>query len=245
MSRMAFATLFGLAFLATAAAETLKETTPHISVIGEAFEEAVPDQATLVIGVVTEKPTALEAGGENSRKTQAIVEELASEGIDAKDIRTESFTLAPFVSSEPQPLRGPQPGAGKKPVRGFRARSELFVTVKPAEKVGALVERSIDTGANEIRDVTFTVSDEAARLERLRGLAMNDAVQRVKSYTEAIGVKLGRVIEITPMDELAARPKLLAAPAAASGEAPAETLVLQPGLRKLGSRVMVTWSLLR
>lgn len=69
LSRVAFAVLLGLALHANAEAQTLKDTAPHISVTGEAAEEDVPHQATLLIGVATERPTAADAAKENARKT--------------------------------------------------------------------------------------------------------------------------------------------------------------------------------
>jgi uncharacterized protein len=241
MSRAVFALLIGLALQANAEAQTLKDTTPHISVTGEAVEEDVPDQATLLLGVVTERPTAAEAASENARKTQSLMDELAAQGVTAKDIRTEAFTLAPVVTEEPNPRGAP---AGKRVSKSFRARNELSVLVKPIEKVSVIAQRSSDSGANEIRGVTFAMSDETARLERLRGLAIKDAERRARTYVEAIGVKLGRVIEISPEADAPPDRMQVRTTSVAVGQAlPDESLLLRPGMQKLGSRVTVTWAL--
>jgi len=242
MFRTALGALFSLAFLVSASAEALKDAVPHISVTGEASEEDAPDQATLFIGVVTERPTAVEASSENAQKTQSVMNDLVSQGVEAKDIRTETFTLVPVVTEEP-PARG---AAGKRVVRSFRARNELSVVVKPIEKAGSLLQRAVDAGSNEIEGVAFAVSDQAARLERLRLAAIKDAEQRARSYVEALGLRLGRVIEINP--EADRSPDGMNFPTVAladsKGSAPGE-LLLRPGPQKLMAKVSVTWSLPR
>jgi uncharacterized protein YggE len=239
MQRIIFASLFGLAMLAGARAESLKDSTPHISVTGEAFEKVAPDEATLFIGVVTERPTAADAANENARKTKAVLDELAAQGVDAKDVETQGLTLTPYVSEESESR-----GGAKRVSKGFRARDELAVKVKVVEKAGVIAERSIDSGANEIAGVAFAISDEAARFDRLRELAIKDAEHRATTYVEAIGLKLGRVMEIRPETENEPmQPR--AAGVATRLAAPPASVPLRPGMQSLISRVTVTWALTR
>lgn len=242
MSRMVIVALFTLAFPLSASAEALKDSLPHISVTGEAEEEDAPDQATLFIGIVTERPTAAEAANENAQKTQSVIDDLSRQGVEAKDIRAEDFTLVPLVSEEPA-ARG---AAGKRFTKSFRARNELSVLIKSIEKAGSILQSAVDQGSNEVHGVAFAVGDEAARLEKLRVAAIKDAEQRARAYAEALGLKLARVIEINPEAD---RPPgatrfhptaLAAAPGSASSSLP-----LRPGPQKLTAKVSVTWALSR
>ena len=67
---------------------SLKQSTPHISIVGEATEEVAPDLATIALGVVTERPAADEAVADNAKAAQAVVDELRAQGIEPKDIAT-------------------------------------------------------------------------------------------------------------------------------------------------------------
>lgn len=242
MKRIAFALLCLLVAPAAVNAETLRDSTPNIVVTGEASEDAAPDRARLVIGVVTDRPSAQEAADDNARKAQSIVDELAAQGIEAKDVQTQGLTLTPYVSQE-QDQRG-----NKRTVKGFRARNELSVTIRQLDKASLIAQRAIDSGANEVLGVSFSVSDEGQRLDRLREAAMKDALRRAKIYVEAIDLKLGRVIEIRP--EGGTSPQLMRfggapAPSAAAAAPPESGVPLKPGLEKLSARVTVVWALTR
>jgi len=242
MARISLAALSSIAFLASASAETLKDTLPHISVTGEASEEELPDRATLSLYVVTEKPTAVEAAKENAQKTQSLVDDLVRQGVQTENIRAAGSTLI-SVTSEDSAARGAH---GKRVSRGFRARNELSVFVNSLDKAGSLLLSAIDSGSNEVRGVEFTVGDEAARLERLRIAALKDAEQRARRYVEALGAKLGRIIEIDHEEARssseAKRESTAAATASANG---AISLPLRPGARRLTAKVSVTWALSR
>jgi uncharacterized protein len=225
------------------AAETsLKDNTPHITITGSASEEVAPDRATIALGVVSERPTAEEAAAENAKSAKAVVDEILAQGVDAKDVRTVGVFLSPFSVEERDPRGGPTLRVRK----GFRARNDLDVTIRSIDGTGRIAQRLIDKGANNIQDVTFDLSDSEARLEHLRVEAIKDALHRAELLVDAIGLRLGRVLEINPLPD--------GADAAAqrfqtrSGLAEAKTLEaipIQPGLRKLSARVTVSWALSR
>ncbi|MGB7125614.1 MAG: SIMPL domain-containing protein [Methylovirgula sp.] len=69
---------------AAVAQAALKDSVPHVTVVGRASTEVVPDIAVLSLAVVTEKPTAKEAAAENAQAAQALVDEIKAQGIDAR-----------------------------------------------------------------------------------------------------------------------------------------------------------------
>jgi len=239
MSRISLAILLSLAFFASASAESLKDSVPHVFVTGEASEEVLPDQAKLLIDIVTEKPTASAAANENAQKTKAVTEEIVGQGVKAADIQSQGFTLAPLLSEETAPRGQP----GKRVVKTFQARNELSVLVG-LDKANAILLSAIDSGSNEVRGVEFLVGDEKARLEKLRIAALKDAEQRAKGYVEALGMKLGRVIEIVPEESGAPREMTFRARAVAPAPSPmAGDLSLQPGPQTLKARLSATWAI--
>jgi uncharacterized protein YggE len=74
--------------------------TPHITVTGASDTEARPDIAVLVLGVVSENPTAAEAQSDVAVSSTSVIAALKGFGVDPKDIQTSSLTLAPVMVEE-------------------------------------------------------------------------------------------------------------------------------------------------
>jgi hypothetical protein len=240
MIRMLALALSSALLIASASAETLKDTLPHISVTGTASEEALPDRAILHLDIVADRSTATEAVIENEQKTRSVSDDLVRRGVPSDDIRVVGATLQSVATED----AAPRSAHGKRVSRGFRARSELSVTVNSLDEAASLLSRAIDAGANDVRGVEFIVSDERTRLERLRFAAVKDAEQRARNYVEAVGGKLGRLIEIDRQEEAAATEADGRTEPAASASG-AVSLPLRPGARRLTARVSATWALSR
>ena len=121
------------------------------------------------------------------------------------------------------------------------------MTIREIEKTGRLVRGLVDKGANEIQEITFGVSDVERRLDALRAKAMKDAARRAEVYVDAIGLKLGRALEIAPEPEagVAAPSGLVARRVLAGAAGASDALPVESGARTLRTRVTVTWALSR
>jgi uncharacterized protein len=113
--------------------------------------------------------------------------------------------------------------------------------VREIGKVGPIAQQLIDKGGNVLSGISFSVSDAEARRDQLRAKAMQEALRRAKIYTDAIGVKLGRVIEIEPESEPA--DGSAAASFRGGGEAAPAAIPVEPGVQTLSTRVTVTWQI--
>ena len=70
---------------------------PHtLNVNGSAQVMLTPDIAYISIGVHTENPEATQAVTANNSKSQAVIDALTGQGVDAKDIRTTNFSIYPM-----------------------------------------------------------------------------------------------------------------------------------------------------
>jgi uncharacterized protein YggE len=216
----------------------LKDSVPSITTTGVASTEVVPDIATISIGVDTERPRAVDAARENARAAQAVVGEIKAQGIEAKDIRTLSITLSPVYDETSD-----SNGHVKRTLRGYDARNLLSVRIKDITKAGALASQLMDKGANTLDGIEFDYSQKEAKYDALRSDAVRDALRKANSYVGALGIKLGRILEITtqPPEPVSAAmsPRMLgAAPRAAAPAIPVE-----PGVQTLRTEVQVTWEL--
>lgn len=239
MIRSLFVSLLGLTAVASSAgADPLKDSMPIIAVIGEAYEDIAPDRAILRFGVVTERPSAAEAGAENARAVDAILAELKALGVADADVETQGVTLTPFTV-EDRDAKG-KPKAAQKL---YRARNDLLARIKPIQKAGEIAGRLIDKGVNSFEGIEFEFTQPKEKLDALRAAAVKDAERRAKIYAEAAGLRPSRVIEIRPADEMAPPPRAYAMKSLAAPES-TETPI-RPGLQRLSARVSVIWALSR
>jgi uncharacterized protein YggE len=235
-------------FIAAAYAQeapSLKDQLPHITATGSAHADVVPDLAIISFAVVTERPTASAAASDNATAAQAVVGEIKAQGIEAKDIRTVSVTLSP-VYDESRDANG---RLVKRTLRAYSARNGLEVRIRAIDKAGALARQLIEKGANNFGGISFEVEHPETKLRALQSEATKDALARAQSYVDALGLKLGRVLEIVPPGEgtpyqAARRPKLaMAAAMAPAPEAASAAIPIEPGIETLETSVTVTWEL--
>ena len=233
---LAGATALGAAAPAPAGAQSGPAALPPaITVEGQASAELTPDMARLSLGVVADRPTASGAASEVGKAAQAMVEQVKAEGIDDKDVVTISVTLAPVY---PDAAPG-NPNAVRLP-RGYRASTDLLVTVRPAGRAGAVAAHLVDKGANTIEGIAYASSQEPAVLDRLLGEAMRDARRQAEIYVEALGLKLGRVLEIVPEGGRFVPQARMQMTAGATAPIPVE-----PGALPVRASVSVRWEILQ
>ena len=216
-----------------------KNSVPTITTNGVASTEVVPDIATISLAVDTERPHAADAARDNARAAQAIVGEIKAQGIEAKDIKTLSITLAP-VYDEVHDANG---NVTKRSLRGYAAHNSLSVRTRDIPKAGVLAGQLMDKGANSFDGIEFDYTQKEAKYDALRGDAVRDALHKANSYVNGLGIKLGRVLEIATQIPYPApagmSPKML-------GAAKREAVVavpVEPGSEVLRTEVRVTWEL--
>jgi uncharacterized protein len=242
--RMAAAAWLAVAAMPAAAAEAaLKDAVPHVTIPAVATAEVRPDRAVVRLGVVTERRTASEAAAQNSRAAAAVIEEVRTLGVEAQDLRTTAVTLAPVYDEE----RDPSGRVLKRMLRGYVARSELRIRVRAVERTGTVAGRLIEKGANVVTGISFEISDREERLEELRVQALQNAQRRARIYAETLGLKVGRVIEITPDGPPVPLPRgeFDMPMRAAAAEAAPVTFPIEPGSEMLRAHVNVTFELLQ
>jgi uncharacterized protein YggE len=224
------------ALMPAAVAQDMKGQIPHVRVPASATAEVKPDVAHIMVGVVSERKTAAEAAAENARAAQTVIEQIKALGIAERDVRTLGITLVPIYSDERDP-----PGRGRRTITGYTARNSVELRVREIDKVGTIARTLIDQGANLFGGVHFTVSDSEQRVEALRVTAIKDAAAKAKTYADALGLKLGRVLEIEPEQQPPERGAMMRAQAGDTGAA----IPVEPGTQTLSARVTVTWELVQ
>ncbi|MBM9594556.1 SIMPL domain-containing protein [Roseitranquillus sediminis] len=163
---------------------------PSLTVQGEGQVAAVPDLATLSVGVTTQAGTAGEALERNSQAMAAVLERLRQEGVEDRDLQTDVLSLSPRYADRPAP------DGGHPEVMGYVAENTLRVRVRDLDRLGAVLDAVADEGANTFRGLNFGMQEpQPLRDEALRE-AVADATRKAELLADEAGVALGEVLRL-------------------------------------------------
>jgi uncharacterized protein YggE len=161
---------------------------PSVTAQGEAIITAEPDQAQIDIGVVTQAGNAPEAAKENAEKLSRVMAQVKKLLGKGDEIKTASYSLNPNY-------RYPQ--GGKPEITGYTATNILRIKTATLENVGKLIDAAMQSGANRINQLLFTLKDEhAVQVQALR-LASQKAKTKVEEMAGALGLKVIGVLSLT------------------------------------------------
>lgn len=155
-----------------------------IAISAEGKVTALPDIASISIGVMTEKKTVAEAQKENTTKMNAIIAKIKEFGVASEDIKTTNYSIYPQYDWVDN----------RQVERGFQVTQNVEVKVRDLSKIGDVLAAVGELGANQVGGVNFTIDDpeELRQQARLKGLEM--AKKKAQALADAAGVKLGKVV---------------------------------------------------
>lgn len=183
---LAAAFLFGSAWAAEAA-----EAGPSvIEVSGEGIIDAAPDQAKLLLAVITEGRDSSQAQRENSSRSEQLIKTLRAKGIAENDIKTQNYYLSPKYSQPPQPLPGSSGSSEPPQIAGYEVHHTIQVKVHNIDLVGQIMDAAIKNGANQISNVSFSVSNSLEYKKK----ALQEAVAGAKIKADVLAAALGKSI---------------------------------------------------
>lgn len=206
-----------------------------ISLAATGTIKTTPDMVEIAAGVTSEAPSARAALDKNTASMTKVVETLKGEGIEAKDIQTANFSVGPIY--EQRPYDGQE---GKAPVVvGYRVTNQVRITLRDTGKLGAILDKVVSLGANQIDSIEFGVSEPEALKDEARKLALKNVTENAKLYAQAAGVGLGPILSITE-EEASYQPRFTAA--AAQMEM-AKAVPIEAGTAAVEVRVRVSWEI--
>jgi uncharacterized protein len=221
-----------LAPFAAAVAEDARPRTVNVSGMGEVAAE--PDLARITLGVEARKPTLAEARTEVNATVERVLKLTRDLRIDPKHVNATRVQVQPEYNWNPKDR--------KRVLLGYLVRRQVQVELRDLEQLGALLERAVDAGVNQMGDPAL----ESSRRKELEREAMSRAVQDARLNAEtlagAAGVRLGPVRSLNgaasspPMPMF--RTQMAMADAAAAPEAS-----YQPGEMKFSASVNAEYDL--
>jgi uncharacterized protein YggE len=173
--------------MGTLAPVSAQEALRTVTVTGQGTVEAVPDMATVQIGVTREARLADEALDATSEAVAGVIARLQAAGIDPRDMQTQGVSLYPVRDRD-----------GDAPtVIGFVARNSLAVRVRALDALGPVLNAVVEDGANTLSSLQFSLADTDAALAEARADAVGEAMAKAAQLAAAAGISLGPVLSIT------------------------------------------------
>lgn len=171
--------------IVTLVSVTKKNDQDRFSVVGSGTVYAKADIANLEVGLKTgAKKTAPEATVDSTTKMNNIIAELKKLGIDEKDIKTSNYNLSPvynYTSDKGQELTG------------YEVTQSLTLKIRDLTKIGDVIAKTTEQGANQVGNINFTIDDEFALKNQARELAITKAKEKALLIAKQSGMKLGEI----------------------------------------------------
>ncbi len=160
-----------------------------MTLAGHGEVRIAPDMAVVMIGVLSQGDTAADALKANTAAMQAVLASLREAEIEEKDIQTSNFTVQPRYDYN----------TGNQPPRlaGYDVSNNVTVAVRKLDGLGAVLDKAISAGSNQINGVLFQVAKPETAIDEARKLAVADAARKAKVYAGAAAVALGDILSMS------------------------------------------------
>ncbi|MEY1556080.1 SIMPL domain-containing protein [Yoonia sp. R2331] len=175
-----------LTFLALATPALAQD--PQISVTGRGEVAVAPDIARITLGVAQEAQAATEAMDLMGADLARVLDGLTAAGIAPADMQTSGLNL--------EVIRDYNNTRNTPRITGYIARSDIAVTIRDLDALGAVLDNLIEGGANQMNGLQFDVADRAPHLAAARAAAVTDARTKAETFAAAADLTLGAVQNI-------------------------------------------------
>ena len=185
MFKLIASSLIAAALLAAPAAYAEDQKMPRqLSLSGHGEVKATPDMAIVELGTLSQAATAKAALEANTTKMTTLIAMLKTAGIEDKDIQTSNFSVNPRYESSSNSNGNPK-------IAGYDVSNSVSVIVHKLSDLGGILDKAVGAGSNQINGITLTVADPQAAMDEARKSAVKDALRKASILTDAAGVKLG------------------------------------------------------
>ncbi len=162
-----------------------------LSVSGTKQLEVPPDQAVIILQVVTDSMRAKDASTENKALLTKVMVAIEGQGVKSEELETVGVTLEKVTEWDPKTQMSVD--------KGYRQTVSLKVTLSDLDKVGAVLDAAVNAGANSVQSVSFRL--KPATEERYKQEALKAAAQIARDkatlLADASGATLGKLSSVS------------------------------------------------
>ena len=207
----------------------------EVSVSGEGKAYIKPDVALMNLGISNEGAKSEDVVKENNDKMNAVIAAMKALGVEEKDIKTTNYNLSPKNNWTEE--KGSF-------IDGYSLNQTVQLKIRNFDKIGEVLQKATELGANTIDQVQFTVEDP----EKVKGEAMKEAVTKAKEKAQNIanasGLKLGKMVSIYENSSSGGNPVPSYATMESKGMGgSADMAIVSPDIQPGQQEIIVTMSL--
>lgn len=160
-----------------------------ITIEGEGKVVAAPDVAVVSLGVQSDAKTVKAAQGDNSQKMNDIVKAVKDIGVKDADIQTTNYNIYPKYSYNKD--------TGISDIVGYTVSQSVTVKVRDLDKVGGILFKAGELGANQVGGVQFTVDNPENLKTQAREKAIDNARTKANVLFDKLGLRPGRIVSFS------------------------------------------------
>jgi hypothetical protein len=162
-----------------------------IEVSGSGLVKVIPDEAHVMVAVVSEALTAQDVAELNSEDMTEVFAVLKKAGIS--EFKTRQYSITPIYEwIEEVTLEGKRQ---KSVIVGYRATNMIEVVCKP-EDAGKAIDAAVMGGANQIDSISFQLSESLSEISYSD--ALRKAVKNAQSKADVVADEMG-IVGIYPV----------------------------------------------
>lgn len=216
VSKFVLAGIAAGVLLAGTASAQQAEYPRTIGVSGQGEVRAEPDRASLTLSIESRKPKLDDARAEVAKTVEAVLKLTRELKVDPKLVHATRINVQPEYNWQAQ--------SNERNLIGYYVSRQVEVELRDLEKLGQLLERSIDLGVNQVGDPRLDSGKRQELVREALAKAVVDARQNAEVIAKAAGAKLGNARTINANTEFTPPPmpmvRAMAMEAKAAGGAP-------------------------
>ena len=157
-----------------------------IWVTGEGKVTAVPDIATLRLGIEAQEATVAEAQTQAFEAMDRVMAALTDNGVADRDIQTQYFSIHKVTRWDET--------KNQEIVIGYRVSNMVTAKIRDIDKAGSIIDAVVKAGGDltRIDSISFSIDDPSAYFGEAREKAMADAEAKAEQMASLAGVRLGK-----------------------------------------------------
>lgn len=160
-----------------------------ITVSGTGEVTGTPDTITVALGVSVLADTVADASAQAAEKANALIDALASNGVDRDDITTTDYSIYPEYDWRDE----------TENLIGYRVSNTVRVKIRDVTDAGDVLDAAVSAAGDDVRvhELYFSLEDNKALVEAARQAAWEDALAKATQLADLAGRNLGPATAIT------------------------------------------------
>jgi uncharacterized protein YggE len=205
-----------------------------ITISGEGKIYATPDVGLIDVGVISQASTVAPAQKDNVQKMNKITQAMKDLGVDEKDMKTTAYNISPRYQYNNYYSRND--------IIGYEVSQTLEVKIRNLDKVGDIIAKAAELGANQTGSLAFTFDDPEKTNAEARTKAIANAKEKADALASVLGVKLVRIVSFTESSYIPPSP-YYSEKALGMGGGGAPTPDIQTGQNEITSNVSIIYEI--